>query len=349
MSQIWITRRKGKTGIRYLVRWIEPMSGANRGKTFYRLEDAREFQSKLRNEIRNHEYHIPVKIGYDRWVEDHLDSLRNSPENDLAEKTIIGHMEALRALGDVCKPKSPIEINPPMIRVFRQSMLDREYHPRTVNKHISAIRSALSYAVRDQIVPSNKLIGPHRLFLRYDRKPIRTLEVGEVVALMNLATDMRYKTAISLAYYHGLRKGEFCYLQWQDIDFEQQRLNVVDRPENHTKKRESRSIPLRVETVKLLEQLKAQRVNQYVFEHPKRFYWHCGPWFKKLVKDAGLDYCTLHDLRKICNTLMKRAGVSIEVVMQILGHSTPDVNRKHYTGPLTSQAKKAIDVIPTVG
>ncbi len=67
-----------------------------------------------------------------------------------------------------------------MIRVFRLKLLDEGLAARTINKHIAAIRSALSYAVRAEVVPTNKLFGPHRLFLRVEWKTPRILEVGEV-------------------------------------------------------------------------------------------------------------------------------------------------------------------------
>lgn len=61
-------------------------------------------------------------------------------------------------LGWTCKPMSPLDITPKMIRDFRKVLLDNLYAPRTVNKHIAAIRSALSYAVRAEYIPFNKLM-----------------------------------------------------------------------------------------------------------------------------------------------------------------------------------------------
>jgi integrase len=83
-------------------------------------------------------------------------------------------------------------------------------------------------------------------------KPVRIVKVDEVVELLNIAKDLRYKTAISLAYYHGLRRKEICNLTWQDVDFNQERLNILDRPKGRTKTRLSRSIALRRETADLL-------------------------------------------------------------------------------------------------
>ncbi len=348
-TSVWITKRKAKKGMRYLVRWIEPYSGKNRGKTFRRMEDARDYQAKLRQDFQSNEYHIPVKISYDEWVTQHLKDLINSPDIDLAPKTIAGHRESLDALKNVCKPKSPLDVTPKMIRHFRQVQLDKRLAPRTINKHIAAIRSALSYAVRAEIIPVNKLLGPHRLFLREEHKPVRIIKVREVAVLLKTAKDLRYKAAISLAYYHGLRRQEICNLMWKDVDFVAGRLNIMDRPKGHTKTRRSRSIALREETAGLLGQLCIQQTNGFVFEKPGSFYWSFDKWLPRLLRETGVDHFTIHDLRKTCNTLMKEMGVPVETAMQILGHSTAEVNQRYYTGVLTEQQKRAINSLPSIG
>ena len=50
-TRIW--KRPGKRGMRYMVRWMEPGSGKDRSKTFQRLEDARAYQVKLRQDVAN--------------------------------------------------------------------------------------------------------------------------------------------------------------------------------------------------------------------------------------------------------------------------------------------------------
>ena len=95
MSSVWVTKRRGKHGMRYLVRWIEPDSGKNRAKTFRRSDDAREFKAQLKQDFKNNDYFVPVKINFDEWVKRHLENLHNSPDVDLAYKTIVGHKEAL--------------------------------------------------------------------------------------------------------------------------------------------------------------------------------------------------------------------------------------------------------------
>ncbi len=335
--------------MRHLVRWIEPETGKNRGKTFKRLEDAREYESQLRRDIRNNDYQAPVNISFDEWVERHLELMKTSPDIDVAQQTINGHKEALDALGRICRPKKPLDVNPKMIRAFRQKLLSENYAPGTINKFIRTIKSALSYAVRDEIVPKNKLIGPYRLCLRVDRKAPRVLSAKEVKALMDAADDPRHKAAISLAYYHGLRRREICNLQWQDVDLANLRLTVVNRQDARTKTRMSRVTAMRPETAKLLARLQRDRENIFVFTKPRTFYWSCRNWFKALVTKTEIPYCTMHDLRKTCNTMMKEAGVPVEIAMQVLGHSSMRTNQQHYTGILMQQQRLAVDSLPSVG
>ena len=131
----------------------------------------------MRLDMVSNSYHVPVEISYEKWVEHHLEQMRNAPDIDVSPKTIAGHKEALDNLKLACRPKGPIEITPAMIYRFRRVQLEKGYKPRTINKNIEAIRSSLSYAVRAELIPENTLLGPHRLFLNVEQKILRILEV----------------------------------------------------------------------------------------------------------------------------------------------------------------------------
>ena len=75
-------------------------------KTFGRGEDAEDFKAQLRRKIIDHEYHAPVKNSYGEWVGRHLSDLENSPDIDVAPKTIDGNRDALQALGIIRPPKN---------------------------------------------------------------------------------------------------------------------------------------------------------------------------------------------------------------------------------------------------
>lgn len=105
------------------------------------------------------------------------------------------------------------------------------------------------------------------------------------------------------------------------------------RREARTKTKVSRCVFLRKETADLLRQLRGETIGEFVFDEPDSFYWLVGKSFDALVAELGFEHCTVHDLRKTCNTLMKENGVSIEAAMQVLGHATMQVNLPMFTLP----------------
>ena len=138
-------------------------------------------------------------------------------------------------------------------------------------------------------------------------------------------------------------------LKWRDVNLDESELEIVDREEFHTKTRCSRTVALRRETAEMLLELKMDQVNQYVLERPEPFYASCKNWFRRLVKEAGLDYCTLHDLRKTTNALLLDSGTSREGAMQILGHTSAQTNERYYTGALLKLQRQAVDSLPSIG
>lgn len=51
--------------------------------------------------------------------------------------------------------------------------------------------------------------------------------------------------------------------------------------------------------------------------------------FRLIYKDAGLEHCTFHDLRKTFFTDLARAGVSQVVVQRLAGHASSATTAKH--------------------
>lgn len=134
------------------------------------------------------------------------------------------------------------------------------------------------------------------------------------------------------------------------MDIEEFRFDIVSREGIHrNKKRNARTIALRPESAKLLHCLYQDRVNEFMFINPRTYYNLSGTHFRKLVKKSGIDHCTLHDLRKTCNTTMQDKGISREVAMQVFGHTSAQVNQQFYTGILTEQQRLAINSLLSVG
>ncbi len=65
-------------------------------------------------------------------------------------------------------------------------------------------------------------------------------------------------------------------------------------------------------------------------------------WFNGLVKDAGIPYCSLHDLRRSFSTLCQRAGIDRHIVKDLGGWSCVAVVERHYTGDIAPIHRQAM-------
>jgi integrase len=63
--------------------------------------------------------------------------------------------------------------------------------------------------------------------------------------------------------------------------------------------------------------------------------------FDRLVKASGLPRIRLHDTRHTAASLMLASGVSVKVVQEMLGHSSPSITLAIYAHTTPSMAKDA--------
>jgi integrase len=63
--------------------------------------------------------------------------------------------------------------------------------------------------------------------------------------------------------------------------------------------------------------------------------------WKKILKNANIDCLRVHDLRHIVGLKLVNAGVSLEIIASVLGHTTTAIT-KRYSKVRTETAGKAI-------
>jgi integrase len=134
----------------------------------------------------------------------------------------------------------------------------------------------------------------------------------------------------------GLRVGkEALPLKWEDLDF----LNDVVHVRDSKTPAGKRSIPL---TNRLKAELRRWRhltgpdFSEYVFFYPldpSKHLQKVPKTWKRALKDAGISFRHIYDLRATFSSRMNAAGVPEVFVEQLLGH----------TGGLTQVYAKAID------
>lgn len=120
----------------------------------------------------------------------------------------------------------------------------------------------------------------------------------------------------------GLRHGELFSLRWSNIDLEHRNLTVAG---SYAKSGTTRQIPLNDEAVELLKQWQSQMVQDSGFVFTGKVgsrVNNARKAWQKLLQDAGIEHFRWHDLRHHFASKLVMAGVDLNTVRELLGHST---------------------------
>lgn len=147
--------------------------------------------------------------------------------------------------------------------------------------------------------------------------------------------------AILMDLYTGLRIGELCALQWEDIDFINNTISItktVQRIKNNdinsnnkTKliidnpktEHSVRTIPIPKFLITILKQHRSDE-DIYIFtktnkpKDPRAL----EKYFKELLSKCGIRNLVFHSLRHTYATRSREAGIDIKILSELLGHST---------------------------
>jgi len=207
------------------------------------------------------------------------------------------------------------------------------------------------------------------------------LEKDELSTFLRFAHDagMEFDYTIFLVLaYTGIRAGELCALKWQDIDFNEQTIKISRtyyNPKNNIQDYELQ--PPKTKTSRrtihvskrVINELKIHRAKQNKFKMLNKDRWHdedfvfCTnrypgyPIYIKLIENrmdrllriSGLNQeLTPHSLRHTHTSLLAEAGVSLEEIMERLGHSDDDTTRKVYLHVTKDMKKEAAHKFDTL-
>lgn len=207
------------------------------------------------------------------------------------------------------------------------------------------------------------------VFPKEDKKEMRVLspeEQGRFVAYLGEPLD-RYRVAVLLSLYTGMRIGEVCALRVGDVSFAEgvirvrqtvQRLRVPGEENTRmlfgTPKSDhsARIIPLTEKAAALC--------GEWVRGEPEAFFLTGSPneWveprilqyhFGKYAGACGLEGIHFHVLRHTFATRCVEVGVEIKSLSEILGHSSPRVTLERYVHSSLSLKKESMRKLSAVG
>jgi len=243
------------------------------------------------------------------------------------------------------------KITPFQIEKWRNRKLKEGLSPTTINYYLNTLKGALSRAVDWGVIEKHdlnkvKAIKKDNTVVRYLsiqeearlRKALRDrdeeIKQGRESAnqfreargyeLMPSLTALRFadhvEPIVLLVMNTGMRKGEILSLEWEQVDLLNRNLTVTSE---NSKSKKSRHIPLNGEAFETLSEiLKSTKNKKFVFEsEPGIPFKDIKKGFSAILKDAEIEGFRFHDLRHHFASKLVMAGVDLNTVRELLGHS----------------------------
>ena len=240
---------------------------------------------------------------------------------------------------------------------------------KTILEHHRLLRAMLHKAVYWQLIVANpaERVQPPKA-----RKPKRKSYDDEQtkILLENLellsSEDTKYKVAIILTVFTGVRLGELIGLEWTDVDFKNGIISINRSSQyladmgvfTKVPKTESsiREIAIPEFIISLLEEYKLWYEEQKsiygeLWTNSDRLFVQSdgkpmhpstiSKWFVKYVGQIGLPVINFHGLRHTNASLLVAQNVDIAVVSARLGHAQISTTLDFYVHPLFSHNRKA--------
>jgi integrase len=302
------------------------------------------------------------------WKESHV-------EKKLAPKTVHRYKEMLNsrilpAMGHLKIDK----ITPAKLREFYSNLKEDGIRAdgksgglsdRTLLHHHRLISSILGKAVEWEIISTN---SASKVKLEVKKTRVQCYNDDEIGAMLDAleSEPVQHKVIVYLAVGGGFRRGEIMGLEWCDINFEDESVQVrqasqyvpgkgtfTKDPKNEMSRR---AIALPSYVMELLKELKSHQEKMKENAGDK---WHdsdrlftkwdgqpmhpdtISNWFPKFLARHGLRHMNFHGMRHSSATSLVGQGVHQGTISSRLGHSSISTTMDIYVSPISRADKEA--------
>lgn len=314
----------------------------------------------LRGETRQIEYEkLTVAHWLDMWFETNIRKWKPATITQrevvirLSIKPFIGHFK-LQKLDKLTYQKNLI------------NALELKYAPSTVGVIHSIFMIAINAAVEEEMLQRNKL---RRVSLPSNRNSNAELSVLTSDQIHTMLTytkkqeDETYYSILLLLSYTGMRKGETLGLQWRDLNFEAQTVNIIrNRTRFGTGTTKTKNSERKIKVGKnVTNQLHRYQlvVKEQMLSHGRKLededYVFLSleslipmppttlqKGFTRIIQRSGLGKATLHSLRHSHATILMNDGVPVRAIAERLGN-TPEMIHTTYGHVLREMEDEIID------
>lgn len=250
----------------------------------------------------------------------------------------------LRKWIDAFGDRSAWEITSAELAHAAEAMMESGlYQPATINRNLSFLGTVFKFARTRRLCPAG-WVSPTLAVPRYAEAPrVVTITPAEIRALLDGAAafkNRRFAVFVRLLYVTGARKSEIVERRWSDVDLERGEITVLK-----TKTERPRVLFFPPELAELMPRVWPKRDPEALLFDSRR----CPgqpetfrrPW-AELTQLIGRPDLRVHDLRHHRAAELLKAGTTLAVASQVLGHSSLILQRRYghlETGALRTAAR----------
>ena len=213
---------------------------------------------------------------------------------------------------------------------FIEHEQDRGLKISSVRNRVAALQPFLRFLIKAEIVNPKVLSQPFRL--KVPKSLPRAMEPYDVNCLLAVLDDVRNRAMILLLLRTGMRIGELLNTKATDVHLADKKIMIFEGEKN----RKGRAVCFSNDASEVLQSWLQKRDTKkdYLFYAQGRYsmsYNNARVIFHRYLKRAGLAHkgYTLHCLRHTFATELLNAGMRIECLQQLLGHSNLEMTLRY--------------------
>jgi len=267
---------------------------------------------------------------------DHIEGyLRDQYRRYLRPSTLLNTLRCIEGFLFFMQRRGEIDVE----RVSRQEIeawveyeQERGMKASTVKMRLGILKAFVRFLIEREVLAAEVL--SKRMIIKVPDALPRAMDPDDVRQLLGVLEDVRNRAMILILLRTGMRVGELLNPIIEDVNLKERRIEIYEAQ----KSRVGRVVYLSDDALRALKAWLKVRApdSAYLFycrgkDRQRMTYAAVRELFRKLLEKAGLSDkgYTLHCLRHTCATELLNAGMRLECVQQLLGHSTIEVTRRY--------------------
>jgi len=260
------------------------------------------------------------------------------------------------------------EITVSFLNKYESWMLQKNKSTTTIGIYLRSLRAIYN---QQNIDSSIYPFGDHKTkyTIPTGRNIKKALTIEEIAKIYNYTTEEKTPKDRAKDYWiflylsNGMNVKDFCLLKWSDIDGNTLTYQRA-KTKRSTKENRKISVALKLQTMRIIKKWGCPSLvkDAFIFPHLqnnmtdekqratyKLLTQSINKYMKQIAKEIKIEKeITTYFARHSFATVLKRAGASIEMISELLGHSSVVVTDSYLSGFEKEQIHKQTDVL-TIG